>query len=228
MNEKFKSSYALFVVGAVVAVLLASPALAVDPIVGEWTGTVHQSGSGSYGVVMTLSSASGGSTEYASLNCGGSLSGGGSGGVYNFTETITNGRATEKSGGCIDGNIKAVLQGNWMFWEWTGSYRGKSYYVSGKLARSGPAPTTRTCDECGKALMNDLSFGLRQSAGFRNYAHEAWQKYGNCVRDIPGTCQNACESFMLYKNIPTCDRFNDAGYKACVKSMLEATQRKCR
>lgn len=51
-------------------------AAAVAQEAGTWTGTVDQPGSGSYGVTMVLDGNGGGSTDYPSLSCGGSLSGG--------------------------------------------------------------------------------------------------------------------------------------------------------
>jgi len=206
--------------------LWSSISLAQD-VVGTWTGTVDQPGSGSYGIVMTIASPSGGTTEYSSLSCGGSLSGGGSGGVYNFRETITHGRVGQKArGGCIDGNIKVVLSGSdRMFWEWTGSYQGKSYYASGKLSRSGASPSVGNCSVCGKALVSDIGYGLGQSQGLRNYVLEARQKFSNCSRS---GCQDLCETGMLYNNLPSCDGFNEPGYRACVKSMWEGTTARCR
>lgn len=131
--------------GVVLAIGLApsyiSSVGAADPIVGTWSGTVDQPGEGSYKAVMTLTSPSGGSSSYPSLNCGGRLSGGGSGGVYRFNETITFGRATETSDGCIDGSIEIIVRGDTLDWSWSGSWQGKSYFVSGTLFRSGPTPS---------------------------------------------------------------------------------------
>ena len=208
-------------------IVAALPARAADPIVGTWTGTVNQAGYGSYAVVLKITAPGGGSSDYPSLNCGGSLSGGGSGGVFNFRETITYGRATKTSTGCIDGNIRVVLQGDRIFWEWTGSWQGKSYYASGKLARSSPAPAAKTCGECGKAMLSAVYYGLQQSQGFRNYVHEARQNYANCTRDIAGGCQNACVRRMLYNSVPSCNPFNDAGYKACVDTIYAGAARSC-
>ena len=208
-------------------IVAALPARAADPIVGTWSGTVDQPGAGSYAAVMELTAPDGGSSDYPSLNCGGSLSGGGSGGVYNFRETITYGRATETSGGCIDGNIRMVLQGNRMFWEWTGSWQGESVYASGKFTRTSPSPAAKTCGECGKALLNDVYYGLQQSQGFRNYVHEASQNYANCTRDIADGCQNACVRRMLYNNVSSCNHFSDVGYKACVDTMYAEAARSC-
>ena len=94
---------------------------------------------------MTLTSPSGGSSSYP-LNCGGRLSGGGSGGVYRFNETITFGRITETSDGCIDGSVEMIVRGDTVDWSWSGSWQGKSYFASGtlvpaQLLRSDPAPS---------------------------------------------------------------------------------------
>ena len=108
---------------------------AADPIVGTWSGRVDQPGSSPYRGVMTLSSPNEGTSSYPSLKCGGTLSGGGSGGVYRFKETITSGRATDTSGGCIDGHITMVVRGDSAVWQWSGSWKGKGYSASGTLYR---------------------------------------------------------------------------------------------
>lgn len=200
--------------------------LAEDSILGGWSGTVSQSGSGSYEVAMTMDSAGGGSIEYPSLACGGSLSGGGSGGVYQYRESITYGGVTPEGGGCINGgSIRMVLQGDAIFWEWKGSYEAEDYYVSGKLYRSATAQA-KNCAECGEALLNDIGYGLPESQNFRNYAHEAQQNYANCIRDIADGCQNSCGR-QLYDNLPACERFDDPGHKACAETALAGARLSC-
>lgn len=129
--------------GAVLAFGLAtsysSSAGAADPIVGTWSGTAVQPGWGSYEVIITLTSPSAGSSSYPSLNCGGRLSGGRSGGAYHFSETIAYGRPTETSDGCIDGSIEMIVRGDTVDWSWSGSWQGESISASGTLFRSGPA-----------------------------------------------------------------------------------------
>jgi hypothetical protein len=121
------------------AAACALPA-AAQPIVGTWTGTVHQAGEPPYPAEMTLTSPTSGSSSYSSLSCGGTLSGGvsgsGSSAAYRFRESITHGRATETTGGCIDGTIEMVVQGNSMQWSWSGSWQGKSYFASATLQRA--------------------------------------------------------------------------------------------
>lgn len=126
---------------AVLLVLAAAcvPPAAAQSVVGTWTGTVQQAGEAPYPAEMTLTSPSSGSSNYPSLNCGGTLSGGGSGGVYRFRESITHGRATATSGGCIDGTIEMVVRGNGMQWSWSGSWQGKSYSASATLQRASAA-----------------------------------------------------------------------------------------
>ena len=201
--------------------------LAADPIVGTWRGTVDQPGYGSYEAVMTLDSPGGGAMEYPSLNCGGSLSGGGSGGVYRYTETISYGLADAEGKGCITGgSVRVVLQGEGVFWEWNGSYESKDYYASGKLYRVGPKPIPASCAECGEALMNDIAYGLPESQNFRNYTYEARQKYSNCIASIADGCQNTCGR-QLYDNLPTCDSYDDPGHKACVETSLNGARLSC-
>ena len=105
----------------------------VPSLNGTWRGTGHQTpaaASGSdYPVVMTIS-AGGGSIDYPSLNCGGSLtrlSGGGT--SAQFRENITYGR-------CIDGGTISVnLVNGRLAWTWTGASQGKQYTVIAVLER---------------------------------------------------------------------------------------------
>ena len=216
-----------FLLALIFTLLYGGLSFAADPIVGTWKGTVDQSGYGSYEVTMTLDSAGGGTIEYPSLNCGGSLSGSGSGGVYQYRETITYGLADSEGKGCITGgSIRVVIQGDGAFWEWNGSYESKDYYVSGKLYRVGPKPIPASCAECGEALMNDIASGLPESQNFRNYTYEARQKYSNCIQTIADGCQNTCGR-QLYDNLPTCDSYDDPGHKACVETALNGAQLSC-
>lgn len=205
----------------------AKPSPAADPIVGTWKGTVDQPGHGSYEATMTLDSPGGGTIDYPSLNCGGSLSGNGSGGVYQYRETISYGGVNSEGKGCITGgDIRVVLQGDGLFWEWNGSYESENYYVSGKLYRTGPEPLPASCAECGEALMNDIASGLPRSQNFRNYTYEARQKYANCIGSIPEGCQNTCGR-QLYDNLPNCESFDDPGHKACVETALNGARLSC-
>lgn len=113
--------------------------LAADPVVGTWIGTAHQSGQGqssSYQVEMKIISPSEGATVYPSLSCGGSLAGGKTGDVYRFRESITYGKVTGDSSGCIDGDIEISVHGNSMSWHWTGSYEGESIVSTATLTRA--------------------------------------------------------------------------------------------
>ena len=38
-------------------------------------------------------------------------------------------------GGCIDGQITMILQGNRVVWQWSGSWKGKGYAASGTFDR---------------------------------------------------------------------------------------------
>ncbi len=111
-----------------------------DSIVGTWNGVIEQQPAGpasSYAAEFTFTSPTSGTSRYPSLNCGGTLSGGGSGGTYRFRESITYGRATPTTGGCIDGSVEIVLNGARMSIRWTGSWQGQSVVASGTLGRPG-------------------------------------------------------------------------------------------
>ena len=85
---------------------------------GTWTGSGHQTGGGlepsSYQVVMRIA-AGGGSIDYPSLSCGGSLTAlSAEGDAAQFKEHIT-------YGNCADGGtIDVKLNGGKLDWKWSG------------------------------------------------------------------------------------------------------------
>jgi hypothetical protein len=85
---------------------------------GTWTGSGHQTGGGgdpvSYPVVMRISD-QGGSSDYPSLGCGGSLTAlSAEGGEAQYKEHIT-------YGDCVDGGTIVVkLKGGKLDWQWSG------------------------------------------------------------------------------------------------------------
>jgi len=117
------------------AVLLACPAAAQTAPVGQWAGTVVQNiGSSGYSVILTIT-ATGASTEYPELSCGGKLTPAGLAGEYLFfSETITRGQ-TDQGGRCIDGMIIIAPAEDKLAWGWFGSYGGKAYVASSVLSR---------------------------------------------------------------------------------------------
>lgn len=107
-------------------------------VVGTWHGTATQPGEPAYDVVMTLSSAREGSTNYPSLNCGGALSVvNGQGDSYSYRETISRGGATADTGGCIDGTVAVrLIDEQTLSWSWVGTWQGTTYTASATLTRS--------------------------------------------------------------------------------------------
>ena len=91
----------------------------VDSLLGTWSGSAHQSGGGlpssDYQVVMYITHG-GGSIDYPSLSCGGSLTERSESGTSaEFREHITYGK-------CLDGGTISVnLVNGKLAWTWTGS-----------------------------------------------------------------------------------------------------------
>ena len=105
----------------------------VPSLNGTWRGTGHQTpagpGGADYPVVMVIG-AGGGSIDYPSLSCGGSLtrlSGGAT--SAQFRESITYGR-------CVNGGTISVnLVNGRLAWTWTGQEGGTRYTVIAVLER---------------------------------------------------------------------------------------------
>jgi hypothetical protein len=105
-----------------------------DPVVGRWSGQVDEKSgtdTSKYPMTIQFDSASHGSTDYSSLQCGGELSGGSTGNnTYSYTEKIT-------TGSCADGGhveVKVVNHDTISFL-WSSLPGGKGDTVSGTLTR---------------------------------------------------------------------------------------------
>ncbi len=90
-------------------------ATALSPLIGTWSGMVDQSDFGAYPVVMKITSLFGGTIDYPSLSCGGTLKGGGGKTWLRVIETISYGKAYCVDGGAI---MMKVTGPNTMRWEW--------------------------------------------------------------------------------------------------------------
>ena len=147
-HEIMRSTIRLLVLSAMVTVLSPTAAATAQALAGTWSGTVTQADYGSYPVTMVLSSNQEGTIDYPSSNCSGTLSGGPSGGSYIFTETITRGRASETTGGCVNGGtITMTMSGaDSMSWEWIGAFGAQTFRVSGTLSRVRPVPAGARVD----------------------------------------------------------------------------------
>jgi len=103
-----------------------------DPIVGKWSGEVaEQNGGDKYSVTVQFDSPSHGTTDYASVQCSGELTGSrGADGTYSYTEKIKNGDCTD--GGHLE--VKLVNQ-NTISFLWSSQPGNKDDAVSGTLTR---------------------------------------------------------------------------------------------
>jgi hypothetical protein len=106
----------------------------VPSMLGTWRGQGHQTPAGTTGsdwsIVMTIQNG-GGSIEYPSLSCGGTLTQISNNGTSaQFREHITHGSS------CIDGGLLTVnLFNGRLAWSWTGSSRGVAYNAIATLTR---------------------------------------------------------------------------------------------
>jgi hypothetical protein len=107
----------------------------VPSLTGTWRGTGHQTPAGTAGadwsIEMTIG-ASGGSIQYPSLSCGGSLAQISRDATSaQYRESITVGRNA-----CIDGGTITVrlVNGN-LAWTWIGQSNGKQYNAIAVLTR---------------------------------------------------------------------------------------------
>ena len=125
---------------AVALALVVPPLHAQDFCAGEtarlcgtWRGSAHQipagDGGADYAVVMQIT-ATGGSIDYPTLSCGGTLARIATGPVTaEFRESIT-------YGPCVTGGTVMVnySQGK-LAWNWNGSERGRQYIAIGVLQK---------------------------------------------------------------------------------------------
>jgi hypothetical protein len=113
--------------------LMCAPQATAQSISGTWTGSGHETHtdgkSQDYPIVMVIA-AGGGSIDYPSLGCGGSVSQrSGDATSAQYIESITRGRDH-----CIDGgSITVNLVSGKLAWTWT----GQGVSVTAVLERSG-------------------------------------------------------------------------------------------
>ena len=65
----------------------------------------------------------------------------------------------------------------------------------------------RSCGECGRALINDIGYGLPATAGARNYVVQSLAKYQNCVAQLGGTCDSTCGDLLSRRLEAACSAF---------------------
>ncbi len=114
---------------------LAAVSTAAPSMVGIWRGQGHQvpaGSSGDWSIVMTIESV-GGSIEYPSLGCGGTLAQiSNNGTLAQYREHITHVSAVN----CIDeGLITVNFVGGELSWTWTAAYQGHQINAVAALSR---------------------------------------------------------------------------------------------
>lgn len=82
------------------------------------------------------------------------------------------------------------------------------------------------CSVCGRALINDLSVGLRNSSQFRSYAQQSRAKYSNCKSSVFDQCKNTCGD-TLYNSTRNCSSRMVTNIKACFRIQLIGTRAAC-
>ena len=125
--------------GTLIRTDLAAKQTADNPgreIVGLWTGTVVQAGVGKIETWLTFVSAQSGVSQYPADNCGGVLAGKMlQKAVYEYSEKIAWGRATEDEDGCIDGQMRLTVRGEELDLQFSAVHNGKKETASGTLRR---------------------------------------------------------------------------------------------
>lgn len=79
------------------------------------------------------------------------------------------------------------------------------------------------CSMCSRAIINDIGYGLRNSAMFQSYADQAAANFGNCTWRVKSECNNT-DGKWLKDQIRNCSNniFNRDGVKACIETAWES------
>lgn len=142
VRDDWAHARGLAVLASAVAACLAMQAGPVDaapPVTGTvYSGEMVQidDGQTSRYPMRLLLSGSGGSTDYASLKCGGALTRIGlSGGYVIYRETITYGAFDPVKGdGCVDGIITVMVAGTKAHLGWYGVFDGRGTIAQAELS----------------------------------------------------------------------------------------------
>lgn len=75
----------------------------------------------------------------------------------------------------------------------------------------------RDCSSCGRAVINDVAYGLDNSAWLQKYVEQATTNYANCTRKLSCAGDSGREFYLLMRD--TClGNFKDAaGLEGCVR-----------
>lgn len=81
---------------------------------------------------------------------------------------------------------------------------------------------SKNCSTCGKAIMNDIAYGLGASASIYTYVHQATVNYDNCTRRL--SCNDTDGSSFRYLARESCYQtylHSESGFRACLTQALE-------
>lgn len=101
------------------------------------------------------------------------------------------------------------------------TYRAKVKGLRGKLGSRG-----KTCALCGKALMNDVAYGLDNSASVLTYVNQSRANYSNCTRDIQSGCSNT-PGKQLFDNLLNCNKRlyrHIPSFKSCARTSVRGAR----
>lgn len=208
--------------------LAAGSPAAANGVVGEWRGTLDQAGLEPIETIFVFDADNRGSSSYPEYSCGGTLSGGGSGGSYRFSEVITYGRYdAEANTGCLDGTIELTIDGDSMSVDWNGDFEGNPAHASGVLYRASSGPLGASCEACGLTLVGDIAAGLTRTRSLRSYIEQSLAKFLNCVNKRPDQCVGECARHVINDPLWACSQVPGPSYRECVEQTMAAAEGRC-
>jgi hypothetical protein len=79
---------------------------------------------------------------------------------------------------------------------------------------------------CGRALSSDVALGLSSSAMLFTYVQQSAAKYQNCTQRAKN-CEASCWRINLAALLPTCNQYDDKGFRDCVGQTVDGANVTC-
>lgn len=108
-----------------------------------------------------------------------------------------------------------------LYFERAFDVKPESDVIRDNLASAQARVATKSCSVCGRAVVNDVAYGLDISAKLKSYVHQATTNYANCTRRLSCGGSEGHQFFTLIRE--TCMvtfKYDEPGFRGCVSQAV--------